>query len=599
MLVELEHEGRVRRLTYEAFEEQVREGQVPPDAMIRFEAATGDAFVPLRSLELYRELVDSDQARFSRSLARRGLPWVTAILVGIQLRIFLWTSLPDADGWFLEHLANWAPAVLELGQVHRLLTYGFLHLGLTHLAFNMLFLAYAGWSLERGMGRRNLLTIYLASVFCGGLLSMAMSPDRPSLGASGGDFGLIAAAVVFGWKYGELIPKTARKYYGWAILAYLVAALLSGIRSPGVDNWGHMGGLLGGAAAVTLLHPEALGRYARHNLRVRRVGIGLAALICAGMALLGPHLVPLEPWHYRGLEAARPAYWVEGWTFTGDRGSFSPTRQSTLVIDTTVHVEPVDIERAADRFVEQVDAGGKQVEIIERSAARFENWPAVSMRARFDLSGEPHVIEALLVARGHYLHRIHLHTTEPWADRYRTMWRRILDQVDIEDPLELARAKRKAGEQLTSWKAQADLAQALGRAGHPELARDTWRTSADLSPGDHRPVIGLLGLLADYDLDDSGQTVGDALELYPDNPDLRVAASRVLVRLERSEEADAVLLEGWAIEPGHEELRKAILLRGLELPPEAPEEILDPTDPPPPGGEGAATHVPPGRERGR
>ncbi len=567
MLVELKHEGRIRRLTYEAFEQEVRDGLVPPDAEIRFDAATGDQFVPLRSLELYRELVDSDQARFSRALARRSLPWITALLVGVQLRIYLWTALPNADAWFLERLANWAPAVLEQGQVYRLLSYGFLHLGLTHLAFNLLFLAYAGWSLERAMGRRNLLLIYLASVFCGGLLSMAMSPDRPSLGASGGDFGLIAAAVIFGWKYGEIIPVSARKYYGWAILAYLVAALFSGIRSPGVDNWGHLGGLLGGALTITLLHPQALSRYRAHNRLVRRACTGLAVLVCAGMALLGPHLVPLQPWHYRGLTAARPAYWVEGWTFTGDLGSFSPTRQSTLVIDTTVHVEPVDIERATDRFIEQVDAGGKQVELLERSAARFEGWPAVSLRASFDLSGEPHVLDALLVARGHYLHRIHLHTAEPWAERYQTLWRRILDRVDIEDPLELAQAKRKAGQQLTSWKAQADLAEALGRAGHPQEARDAWRKAGDLNADDPRPVIGLLELLAHYHLDDGSQTVALALLLHPDNPDLRVAAAKVLDALDRGPEAAEVLLEGWSRAPGHAELRKALLLHGLEIPP--------------------------------
>ncbi len=567
MLVELKHEDKIERLTYEAFEQQVRDGQVPPDAEIRFEAATGDAFVPLRSLELYRELAHSDQARFRRSLARRGLPWVTAILVGLQLRIYLWTALPDADAWFLERLANWAPAVLELGQVHRLISYGFLHLGLTHMAFNLLFLAYAGWNLERAMGRRNLLFIYLASVFCGGLLSMAMSPDRPSLGASGGDFGLIAAAVIFGWKYGELIPASARKFYGWAILAYLVAALLSGIRSPGVDNWGHLGGLLGGAVMITLLHPEAISRYQAHNRRIRWGFLAVLLLVGGGMAWLGPHLVPFEPWHYRGLAAARPAYWVEGWTFTGDRGSFSPTRQSTLVIDTTVHGSPVDIEAATDRFVEQVDAGNKQVEIVERSAARFENWPAVSLRANFDLSGEPHVLEALLVARGHYLHRIHLHTAEGLEDRYRVLWRRILDEVDIEDPLELAQAKRKSGQQLTSWKAQADLAEALGRAGHPEAAREAWRKAGDLVPDDPRPVTGLLDLLATYRLDGRAEAVDIALRVHPDDATLRVAAARVLDTLDRPNEADLTLLEGWRQVPGDPQLRKALLLRGLEVPP--------------------------------
>lgn len=566
MLVELKHEGRITALTYEAFEQQVREGSVPPDATIRFEAATGDRFVPLRSLELYRELAHSDQARFSRSLTRRGMPWVTALLVGLQLRIYLWTSLPDADAWLLERLANWAPGVLELGQVHRLFSYGFLHIGLTHLAFNLLFLAYAGWNLERAMGRRNLLTIYLASVFCGGLLSMIMSPDRPSLGASGGDFGLIAAAVVFGWKAGDLVPEVARKYYGWAILAYLVAALLSGISSPGVDNWGHLGGLLGGALMVTALQPEAIGKHQRQNRWVRGIAAVTAGVACGVMALLGPWLVPLESWHYRGLVAARPAYWVEGWTFTGDRGSFSPTRLSTLVIDTSVHVEPVDIEVATERFIEQVDAGGKNVRLLQRDPLSFEGWPAVALEADFDLSGEPHRLEALLVARGHYLHRVHLHTSHERAERYHDLYQRILSRVALEDPLELARAQRKAGQHLTSWKAQADLAEALGRAGHPDLAVEAWQRASDLHPQDPRPVAGLLGLMAAYRMDGRQEAVELALRVFPSEPTVRIAAAEVMDSLGNPTQAAAILLDGWSRERGDEKLRKALLLRGLETP---------------------------------
>ncbi len=540
---------------------------MPPDALIRFDAATGDRFVPLRSLELYRELVHSDQARFSRSLARRGMPWITAVLVGLQLRLYLWTAMPDADSWLLERLANWAPGVLELGQVYRLFTYGFLHLGLTHLAFNLLFLAYAGWNLERAVGRLNLLAIYLASVFSGGLLSMTMSPGRPSLGASGGDFGLIAAAVVFGWKAGDLIPLVARKYYGWAILAYLVAALLSGISSPGVDNWGHLGGLVGGVLMVTALQPEAIGRYQAHNRRVRRGALGATIAACAGMALLGPYLVPLESWHYRGLVAARPAYWVEGWTFTGDRGSFSPTRMSTLVIDTSVHAEPVDIERATDRFLEQVDAGGKDVEVLRRETSSFEGWPTVSLEADFDLSGEPHRLEALLVARGHYLHRLHLHTAQSRANRYHALYNRILDRVSLEDPVELARAKRKAGQHLTSWKAQADLAEALGRAGHPDQAVQAWKRAGDLHPQDPRPVAGLLGLLSSYGMDGREQAVDSALRVFPNDPKIRLAAAEVMDTLGEPDRSAAILLEGWSTEPGNPGLRKALLLRGLEPPP--------------------------------
>ncbi|MFH1469835.1 MAG: rhomboid family intramembrane serine protease [Pseudomonadota bacterium] len=576
-MVELQYDGRTVRYTYEDFEQLVRDGQVPPHALIRFPAATGDRFVPLRSLELYRELAQSDQARLFRELSSASIPWLTALLVGIQVRVFLFSLLPGRGSSLVERLANWSPAELELGQVYRLLTYGFLHLGVTHIAFNLLFLAYTGWSLERAMGRWNLLSIYLASVFSGGLLSMAMSPDRPSLGASGGDFGLIAAAVVFGWKYGDLIPKSAQKYYGWALLVYLVGALLSGVSSVGVDNWGHLGGLLGGGAMLTLLHPEALSRHRAHNRAVRLGVLCLAAAVCASMALWGQHLVPLEGWSYRGLTAARPSAWLEGWTFTGDRGFFSPTQQATLVLDTTVHVKPVDLERATDRYLTQVDAGGRDAVLGTREATTFAGWPAVRIETELDLSGERYVLHALLVARGHYLHRVQLHTTDAHADRYRTLWERIMARTALDDPPELVDARRKAGDHLTSWRAQADLAAALGRAGNPIAALQAWWRAQELNHHGPEPVVGALQLMAAYRMEGRHEAVAAALATHGGVPAVRLAAADVLDSLDERLAADEVLMAGWRLVPGNGELRRALLLRGLTVP-AAPDD-LGPTRP--------------------
>ena len=102
---------------------------------------------------------------------------------------------------------------------------------------------------------------------------MLMSPGRPSLGSSGGDFGLLAAAVGFGWKQGDMIPEQARKYFGWAVLPYLVLSLGMGLRSSAVDNWGHFGGLLGGAVLATLLEPSHFQRHRGNNARVRQAAL--------------------------------------------------------------------------------------------------------------------------------------------------------------------------------------------------------------------------------------------------------------------------------------------------------------------------------------
>lgn len=425
MIVDLVLDGVPVSLPWDEFEERVRAGRVPPDTPARFEPVTGAAFVPIRTLELYQELVHSDHAAFQRRLRSRSLPLVTALLVGLQVRVFLWGRVPGGDEWLVEHFANWGPAVLELGQVHRLLTYGLLHLGVTHLAFNVLFLAYAGWSLERAMGRRNLALLWLGSVFCGGLVSMAMAPERPSLGASGGDFGLIAAAVVVGWKYGDLIPESSRRYYGWAILVYLVVGFSSGLTSPGVDNWGHLGGLLGGGLLATLLHPDVLRRHLPRTRRIRRGMAGAVVAALGALSLAGPDLVPLARWTERDLVASRPAAWGEGWTFTGDRGAFSPTGASTLVAASAVHPGPVDLDEAGRRFLQQAAGDGGPARVLLEEDLALGGWPARRYRLEFTLSRQPYVMEALLVARGCTLYRFHQHTRGEDAPRYRRLWDRM------------------------------------------------------------------------------------------------------------------------------------------------------------------------------
>ena len=223
-------------MVYEEFERRVRDGEIPASLPVRFEAVTGDQFVPVGELEFYSQLVDPGRRAFRERMSRPGLPILTAILVGIQLRIYLASWAPGADDWLQDAWTNWAPGILERGEVYRLFSYGFLHLGFTHLLFNLTFLAYTGYNLERALGRLNLATLFLFSVFVGGALSMWMAPGQPSLGASGGDFGLIAAAVVFGWKHWDDIPHSARTKFGWALVPYLAFSLVSGLSAENVDN---------------------------------------------------------------------------------------------------------------------------------------------------------------------------------------------------------------------------------------------------------------------------------------------------------------------------------------------------------------------------
>ena len=58
VIIELQYSGHTQRMVYEEFERRVRDGEVPPDLLVRFEAVTGDQFIPVGELELYGQLVD-------------------------------------------------------------------------------------------------------------------------------------------------------------------------------------------------------------------------------------------------------------------------------------------------------------------------------------------------------------------------------------------------------------------------------------------------------------------------------------------------------------------------------------------------------------
>jgi rhomboid protease GluP len=129
------------------------------------------------------------------------------------------------------------------GQLWRLITPVLLHGSLIHIGFNMYALYVLGPSLERKYGVWPFLALYLIGGVWGNTLSFLLSPN-PSLGASTAIFGLIAAQGVYIYKNRYLLGSAARPLL-MNIVMMITINLILGL-SPGIDNWGHIGGLLGG-----------------------------------------------------------------------------------------------------------------------------------------------------------------------------------------------------------------------------------------------------------------------------------------------------------------------------------------------------------------
>ncbi len=128
----------------------------------------------------------------------------------------------------------------------RLVTAGFLHGSLLHIAFNSWALYVLCPQVEEFYGTSRLIVVYFVATVCGFYLSARMNPGI-SIGASAGIMGLIGAMVAFGAVNQSSLGRAIRNNY----LGLLGINLALGfMRGSNVDNWAHIGGFAGGFAVA-------------------------------------------------------------------------------------------------------------------------------------------------------------------------------------------------------------------------------------------------------------------------------------------------------------------------------------------------------------
>lgn len=130
---------------------------------------------------------------------------------------------------------------IRSGEYYRLLTGIFLHGDLFHLLFNCYALWVIGSQIESYMGRTKYLAIYLFSGLMGSLFSITFS-KIPSIGASGAIFGLLGSLLYFGYHYRVYLGTVIKSQ----IIPLILLNLLFGAVITGIDNFAHIGGLIGG-----------------------------------------------------------------------------------------------------------------------------------------------------------------------------------------------------------------------------------------------------------------------------------------------------------------------------------------------------------------
>jgi membrane associated rhomboid family serine protease len=154
------------------------------------------------------------------------------------------------------------------GQWWRIVSGGFLHENLLHIAFNMYVLYVLGSMLEPALGRLRFGLIYAVSLLAGSLGALLVSPHSLTVGASGAVFGVMGAAAVE--MRARQIPVMQSGVGGLILINLVISFAL-----PGISWGGHVGGLIGGALAAIALQLGA---------RFRRQAVALGVCVVLGAA---------------------------------------------------------------------------------------------------------------------------------------------------------------------------------------------------------------------------------------------------------------------------------------------------------------------------
>ena len=207
-----------------------------------FPDITKDTDFKEEGFELFLKITDDinkkneEEAKMNEDVFKMKKPYVTYALIGINTIIFIISMFINilplfaVNRYFIVH-----------GEYYRLITGIFLHNGIIHLVCNMYSLYVIGSQLESFLGKIKYLIVYLLSGLAGSVLSIYFS-NSFSVGASGAIFGLLGSLLYFGYHYRVYLDSVIKSQ----IIPLIILNLMLGFMLRGIDNWAHIGGLIGG-----------------------------------------------------------------------------------------------------------------------------------------------------------------------------------------------------------------------------------------------------------------------------------------------------------------------------------------------------------------
>lgn len=579
-MISLRTEAGEETIPLEEFEARVRQGLIEPSTPVRFPVLTGDRWVDARDLELFKRLYAPARIYFARAFSLGRFPIVTAVLVVLQLVVYVGIAGPR---WALsldpliDAGAKAQPNILELGETWRLLTANLLHRDVLHVLFNMFFLFNVGGAIENAYRLRDYALILVASALATTLLSTAMSP-LPSVGASGMVLGLFGAASVFGYKYSDILPQRYRRYFGGAVLPYALFILYVGLATKDTDNWGHLGGLLGGMLAALPLEPRLLhlarsrrSAWLEHTPTLAAITLVLAT-VGAGPVVraIGPSLVDFEA-PEGGISLAYPGLWSVGVNHVG-----YPSWGNALGASIGVRAErratrPTTLREVREQFLEvelkkrEADGDIAAVRVIDERPVILDGGRAIELRISLESRAGPQLTRNILVERGYYSYIVILSAPKAWAAEYEPLFDAMEAKVALTEPEPVAKAKTVVDTFPGMSSAHVELGHQLSSIGDVKSAAQAYQRALLALPEQADALYGLAKLAADYDGDAAGaeKLAASLFDGRPDDPSYAALLADLRQRLGQLDGACAVLQETLdRVTDAPEELRER--LRALE-----------------------------------
>lgn len=178
----------------------------------------------------------------------RLYPFVSTI-VSTHIILYLFTILPIIPyHWFYETFSGVNLYIME-GEIWRLITPTFMHIGFSHMLLNSFSLVIFGPALERMLGSRRFLMVYLASGLCANLATLVFEPlTYTHVGSSGaifGMFGYYIAIIVFQKRW-------ISRENSQIILSLCAISLIMTFMQENINTTAHLFGLLGGFLLETI-----------------------------------------------------------------------------------------------------------------------------------------------------------------------------------------------------------------------------------------------------------------------------------------------------------------------------------------------------------